>query len=206
MRYGLIRLLGATLLAATTATVGCGGGGDDGGGTGGTGASGGSGGGSSVTTLSGATTLSTLTAADSTKLCNDTYAYFRTAITNETACKWKGLSFATSSSAPTDEQLKANCTEKESGCLADPNTARSSNAGCNDLPTDCAATVAQYSTCVEALVARFNQTVAGLSSCAALTKMGTDGVWAALALVSTPPPSCMLSNCSGLYPPDPLIN
>jgi hypothetical protein len=203
MRYGLIRCLGATVLAATTATVGCGGGGDDGGGTGGTGASGGSGGGSSVTTLSGATTLSSLTPADSTKLCNDTYAYFRTAITNEMACKWKGLSFATSSSAPTEEQLKANCTEKETGCLADPNAALSGNPSC-DIPTGCMATVAEYSTCVEALVARFNQTVAGLSSCAALTKVGTDGVWAAQA--GTPPPSCMFSNCSGLYPPDPLLD
>ena len=201
MRYGLIRLLGATLLAATTATVGCGGGDDDGGGTGGTGASGGSGGGSSFTTLSGP--LSALTPADSTKLCTDTYAYFRTAITNEVACKWKGLSFATSSSAPTEEQLKANCTEKESGCLADPNTALGNNPGCSDVPSGCTATVAEYSTCVEALVTRFNQTVAGLSSCAALTKVGTDGVWAALA--ATPPASCMFSNCSGLFPPDPLF-
>jgi hypothetical protein len=201
MRYGRIALLGATL--ATTLAGGCGGGSDGEGGTGATGGGGGAGGGgSSFTSLSGTAVLGALSAADASKLCDDTYAHFRTAISTENACKWKGLSFATSSSAPTEEQLKANCSEKEMGCLADPAAALSSNPGCNDFPTGCMATVAEYSACVKDLVAAFNQTVMSLSSCSSLTKQGTDGVWAAMS--ASAPPSCTFSTCMGLYPPNPL--
>ncbi len=201
MRYGLIGLLSATLV--TTFAAGCGGGSDGESGTGATGGSGGAGGGgSSFTSLSGTSVLSALSAAGATKLCDDTYAHFRTAISTENACKWKGLSFATSSSAPTDEQLKNNCSEKENGCLADPAAALSSNPGCSDFPTGCMATVAEYSACVNEMVAGFNQTVMALSSCSTLTKEGTDGVWAALGAM--PPASCTFPTCMGLYPPNPL--
>ena len=130
MRYGLTGFLGTMLLASAMASTGCSDTADDGtaagGGSGGAGGGGGSGGtaggGNDVTTLSSSATLMTLTPADATKLCDDTYAYFRTAIPTASACKWKGLSFATSSSAPTQEQLRANCTEKETGCMADPAT------------------------------------------------------------------------------------
>src|ERR1035437_10279859 len=140
MRNGLIGLASAVVLASTMATAGCGSS-TGGGGTGGTGGSsssggvvgtggssssggqagGGASGGASVTHLSGTKALNALTAAEATKLCDDTYAYFGSAIPQSTACKWKALSYATSSSPPTQDKLRSNCTSKETGCqAADP--------------------------------------------------------------------------------------
>lgn len=203
MRHGMIGLLGALLLATTMAAAGCG----DGGGTEDAGPGAGSGGtqasnGVSFTSLDGAATLSALSAAQATQLCDETYAYFGSAISAPTTCKWKGLSFATSSSAPTEEQLRANCSEKEDQCLADPAAALANNPGCSPFPSNCTATVAEYTTCVEDLVETFEQTVAGISDCDTLTAVGTDAVWAALG--ADPPPSCTFSSCTGLYPPSPL--
>jgi len=147
--------------------------------------------------------LSTLAPADFMKLCDDTYAYFRSAISTEAACKWKGLSFATSSSAPTEEQLRANCAEKETQCLADPVTALGTNPGCSPFPSNCVTTVGEYSTCVRDEVAFFNQTVGSLPSCATLTSVGTQAVSAALS--APPPASCTFSGCPSLFPPNPLF-
>jgi hypothetical protein len=205
MRYGLIGLFGALALVSAMATAGCGGGDDAGtaAGGGGTAGSGGSGGGDSFTTVASTAMLSALPPADAMKLCDDTYAYFRTAISTEAACKWKGLSFATSSSAPTEEQLRANCTEKEMQCLADPATALGTNPGCSPFPGNCTTTVGEYSACVRDEVAFFNQTVSTLPSCATLTAVGTQAVSAALS--SAPPASCTFSGCSSLFPPNPLF-
>jgi hypothetical protein len=205
MRYELTGLLGAIVLAAAMTTAGCSDSSDDGvtqAGGGGSAGTGGGGGGDSFTTLSGTATLSTLTAADATRLCDDTYAYFRTAISTENACKWRGLSFATSSSAPTQEQLRANCAEKETQCLADPATAFASSAGCSPFPSNCGATVAEYSSCVKDMVAGFNPTVTAIAGCDVLTSQDTDAVWAALGAAA--PASCSFSACPGLFPPNPL--
>ena len=202
MRHALIGLFFAMPIAATAITGCSDGSAEENPASGGSGGTGG-GGGDAVTTLSSSATLSTLTAADATKLCDDTYAYFRTAIPTATACKWKGLSFATSSSAPTQEQLRANCSEKESGCLADPVTALATNPGCSPLPSNCGATVAEYSTCVRDQVAFFNQTVNAIENCPVLTSTGTDAVWAALG--ANPPASCSFAACPSLYPPNPLF-
>jgi hypothetical protein len=115
------------------------------------------------------------------------------------------LSFATSSSAPTQEQLRSNCSEKEDGCLADPATAFADNPGCNSIPATCGATVAEYSTCIEALATSFNTTVDAIEECDVLTTgdQGTGAVWAATG--AAPPASCTFANCSGLYPPNPLF-
>jgi len=198
MRHELIGLMSASALASTLMAAGCGGGDDaaDPGGAGGSGSSG-------FTTLSGTTSLSALTPAQATQLCNDTYAHFGTAITDATMCKWKGLAFATSSSAPSPEQYRANCVEKETSCLADPAAARSNNPGCSSFPGGCTATVAEYSTCVNDQIAFFNQTVAGIAACAEFSSTSSDAVWAALGAM--PPASCTFSNCTGLYPPNPLF-
>jgi hypothetical protein len=202
MRYRLIGLLGSVVVVSAMATAGCGS--DDGGAAAGQGGTAGAGGGAgnSFTTLSASAPLSTLTPADAMKLCRETYAYFRTAISTEDACQWKGLSFATSSSAPTQEQLRANCTEKETGCLADPATSLGTNPGCSPFPSNCMATVAQYSTCVTDEVAFFNQTVSSMPSCAMLTSVGTQAVSGALS--AAPPASCTFSGCPSLFPPNPL--
>lgn len=200
MRNRLIGLLGAGVLVATMVTAGCGDGSDSGG-TGGTGP-GSDNGGDSFTSLSSTTQLGALTEAQATQLCDETYAYFRDAISTEISCKWKGLSFATSSSAPTEEQLRTNCTEKETQCLADPDAALAINPGCSPLPSNCTASVADYSACIEDQVEAFEQAVAAIANCDVLTSVGTDAVWAALG--ADPPASCSFSTCAGLYPPNPL--
>jgi len=178
MRNRLIGFVGALLFASTVATAGCG---SDSvsegtGGTGGTssgmgGTSSGMGGttdctgGASaepVTTVSGCKALNALTPDEFTRVCNDTYAYFGSAISAETTCKWKGVAFATSSSAPTEEQLQENCRTKETACLADPSAVWSNNPGCDEFPEDCTATVADWATCITDEATDFIQQVNGL--------------------------------------------
>jgi len=151
--------------------------------------------------LSGTKAVNALTAAEATQLCNDTYAYFGSAITKATTCKWKGLSYAASSSAPSQAILQQNCTSQETSCL--PTDPWANNSGCNNLPATCTVTVAQYSTCISDEVAAFIQTVTGLPSCATLTSTApiieaeTGG---------TPPPSCasLADTCPDLTLPSPL--
>jgi hypothetical protein len=76
-----------------------------------------------VTTLSGTKALSALTTAEATQLCNDTIAYFKSAINTAIICKWKGPTYATSRSAPNNDVLRQNCTSHETACLNDPGAA-----------------------------------------------------------------------------------
>src|SRR3954462_14164403 len=112
MRHGLVAI--SALVLASMATGGCsssgenGGAGRSAGGSSAGGAAGGQGVGggggaavSSFTTLSSSKAVNALTPTEVTQLCDETYAYFGSAIPKATACKWKGLSYAASSSAPT---------------------------------------------------------------------------------------------------------
>jgi len=221
MRNGLIRLASALVLVSTAA-AGCSGGGGSGntggstgsagnsGGAGTTGAGGTSGGGTggtgggsgAVTTINGTTAVNALTPAQATQLCDDTYAYFGSAIPKATTCKWKGLSYAASSSAPSDAQVQSNCTTKETSCQGtDP---WADNLGCNDIPSTCTATVAEYSACISDEVASFIQTVNGLKTCAMLTRADTPALFEIMA--APLPASCMslMNKCADLYPPGPL--
>jgi len=203
MRNGLIGLMRAMALGLM-ATAGCGSTPGTTGGTGGNGSSGsgGTGGGSSVTTLSGGKAVGALTMAEATQLCNDTYAYFGTAIPKATSCKWKGLIYAASSSAPSQSALQQACTTKETSCLStDP---WANNPGCSDIPSTCTATVAEYSACISDEVAAFIPTVNGLPTCPTLTST--------LPIIDaqtagTPPASCtsLGDKCPDLSIPSPLI-
>jgi hypothetical protein len=155
-----------------------------------------------VTTLAGTTVLGALTDAEATQLCDDIWAYFETAISPEIFCKYKGLSTATSSSPHTEEDLRNACSNTEAGCLSDPvSTWANSNAGCSAPAADCAATVADYSTCIRDIAARFSQTVSGMSTCDAFTLDLTQTIWDFKGV--DPPPSCEWTNCTSLWPPDP---
>lgn len=59
---------------------------------------------------------SLLTAAQGVQLCSDTSAYFGRNITGAQACKFVALTFSVSSSAPTDADLRAGCTNTETDC------------------------------------------------------------------------------------------
>jgi hypothetical protein len=206
------------MLLASVATTSCSSGGGSGGsggasgtsggagttGTAGTTGGGGTGGGApaSVTTLPGGTAVNALTPAEVTQLCNDTYAYFGSAIAKATICKWRGLAYAASSSAPSDAQVQTNCTSKETSCNGtDP---WADNPGCNDIPATCTATVAEYSACISEEVTAFIQTVTGFKTCATLTRADTPSLFDVMA--APPPASCMalMNKCADLYPPNPL--
>jgi hypothetical protein len=226
MRNGLVGLVSATVLAAMAAAVAC----SSGGGTGGTGgsssgaagtaggASGGSAGGgagaggpggaaggggsaSAVTTISGSKAVNALTATEVTQLCDDSYAYFGSAIPKATTCKWRGLAYAASSSAPSQTVLQQNCTSKETACQ--PTDPWANNLGCNDIPATCTATVAQYAACINDEVTAFIQAVTALPSCTSLTSAGTAAI--VEAQTANPPASCaaLMNTCPELYPPGP---
>jgi hypothetical protein len=216
MRNGLVGLVSATVLASMVVAVAC----SSGGGTGGTGGSSsgaagtagsssgagaggaaGGGGTSAVTTLSGSKAVNALTATEVTQLCDDTYAYFGSAIPKTTTCKWRGLAYAASSSAPSQSVLQQNCTSKETACQ--PTDPWADNLGCNDIPSTCTATVAEYAACINAEVTAFIQAVTALPSCATLTSTGTAAI--VEAQTANPPASCaaLMNNCPELYPPGP---
>jgi hypothetical protein len=170
----------------------------------GTGGGGNGGSGTSpVTTISGTKALNALSTTEATQLCNDTYAYFGSAISMTTICKWQGLFYGSQSSPPSQSVLQQKCTQKETSCTGggDP---WANNIGCNDLPSDCSATVAQYATCIHDQVAAFVQTVNGLPDCASL--MTTDESKVTDAQINAnPPASCasLVSQCADLTPPSP---
>ena len=233
MRNGPARLGGAVLLALAAAAGGCSssnGGGTGGSGgsantggttaTGGNNASGGStgsggnpgsagmsgtggAGGTPVTSVSPTKAVNTLSTAEAKQLCDDTYAYFGSTITKTTTCKWQGLFYGSQSSPPSQSVLQQKCSQKETSCngMGDP---WADNIGCNDIPTDCAATVAEYATCISDQVAAFIQTVDGLPDCMSL--MTTDESKVTDAQINANPPASCVSlgnKCPDLTPPSP---
>ena len=155
-----------------------------------------------VTTLSGSNAVNALTTTEATQLCDDTYAYFGSAIPRATACKWKGLSYAASSSPPTDARLQSNCTSTETSCLSAGST---TNPGCSDIPSTCTATVAEYSACISDEVAAFIPAVSGLADCATATKTDMTAVWDILGGGVKPPASCasLTDKCPEMNIPSP---
>jgi hypothetical protein len=176
------------------------------GGSGGTSSAGGTGGGGSsgtITKIDATKAISSLSADEATQLCSDTYAYFGSAIARATACKWKGLSYAASSSAPTEEIMKNNCTTQEAACLAaDPGS--TDNPGCSDFPKTCKATVADYSTCIADQVSIHIEKVTSFPTCETLKRDQLDPLFE--YMTAPPPPSCeaLGNKCPDLYPPSPL--
>jgi hypothetical protein len=202
MQNGRIGLIGTTLVASMLVIAGCSSGGasgtggsSSGGGAGGTGgrssssstggsvgsggkssSAGGAGGGSagsSITTLDGSKPIGTLTSTEANQLCSDIYTYYGQTISQANLCKWAGLSYGISSSAPTDSQLQTNCKSQETPCL----TAGPAAANCSAIPSNCTATVAQYSACITDRAAAFNNAVGALPDCDTVTLNDRAGVW-----------------------------
>jgi hypothetical protein len=217
MRNELVGRASAMVAAGLVAAAGCsssgetagtGGSSSSGGavGTGGTGSTGGSssstGGGTSggsITALGGTVALSALTAAEAAQLCSDAFTYYRSAIDRASLCKWQGLAFGVSSSAPTDAKLQENCAGKETSCLqADPQS-----ASCSAIPSPCTATVAEYSACISDQAAAFTQGVSTLPGCATVTTPDKAALWE--FMTAELPASCTLldATCAGLNPPPP---
>src|SRR3569832_1995360 len=234
MRNGLTRLAQAMMLAWAMAGAGCsssGGGSTSGsggatssggnsgsggttssGGNSGSGGATGAGGGSAaggshgttVTTLPGGTASNALSTAQASQLCDDTYAYFGSAIPMATKCKWQGLAYGASSSAPSASILQQKCMTQSTSCsqTTDP---WATNNGCSDLPKTCTATVADYAACIAAEVTLFTQTVGALPDCSALMMSDVSAIMDA-ETGGTLPDSCasLMNSCPDLYPPTPL--
>ena len=162
-------------------------------------ASGGASGGSLNPTVSSGKTLGSLTPSEATQLCKDTSAYFGQNINPATLCKEAGLGFAVSSGA-TDAQLQKNCTSQEATCLQGGPAV----AHCTDITAKCAATVAQYATCITDKVADFNQKVGVLATCATVTQSDLAAVSDFMSAV--PPASCksVTDQCPTLDIPTPI--
>jgi hypothetical protein len=161
------------------------------------------GGGTAVTTLTGSKALDALTSAQAAQLCNDTSAYFNGNITKTQSCKFQALTYSVSSSAPTDTDLQAGCTATETACdQSDASTA--AGITCNPIPTSCAATVAQYSSCVVDQNALFKTKLGTLPACSAVTRATFDAIYTALPNAN-PPASCatLMTACPDLMLPFP---
>jgi hypothetical protein len=127
-------------------------------------------GGTAVTGLCGDAPLNTLTQAEVLQLCSDTGAYAASSISKAGGCKYAGIVTAASSSSPTEAQLQAACSAKESNCTqSDTATGPGSNIQCSQIPPTCTATVAQYSACVVNEAVLFDQGASALVSCSMLT-------------------------------------
>ena len=200
---GPIWVASALVIGCLVATSGCSGSGASRGnsGSGGAGNRGGSGGtsGGGWASLSGTASLGSLTPSQATQLCAGTYAYYQQAISQATLCKEAGLALGVSSSSSTDAQLQQNCNGAQAMCL----TASPPVPNCSNIPTSCAATVAQYSACIMDQVAAFNSGVNALASCDTVTLAGLQAVWN--FVTADPPASCASLNdrCPGLDLPTP---
>ncbi len=125
-------------------------------------------GGGSVTSISGSKTLGSLTAAESDQLCDDTKAYFMTAISKANSCKYSALSMAASTSAPSDAVLRTNCMSTETSCNGSATMGPGASTSCFPPAATCTATVAQYSACISDQAALLNQSASTLPSCSAV--------------------------------------
>ncbi|MEO8180018.1 MAG: hypothetical protein ABI895_14380 [Deltaproteobacteria bacterium] len=204
MQNGFIGRAGALVFAATVAVVGCGSDDDgDGDGNGAAGAGGGgaatvtasgcttNAGGTAVTSLCGAALLNSLTAAESTQLCDNTAAYVESSINRATGCKYVAIVAAASNSSPTEAQLQASCSSSEGTCNQDVSTdGAGAKTQCGTIPPTCTATVEQYSTCVVGEAALFEQGASALTSCSMLTFGNLSTVYD-VPMAASESPSCM---------------
>ena len=177
-----------------TGTGGSGGGaaGSSGGGAGGTGGGGGSG--SAVTSICGTKPLNTLTPDESTQLCNDAIAYFKSGITKANSCKFSALSMAASTSAPSDAVLRTNCTSMETSCNASATMGPGAATSCFAPPATCTATVAQYSACISDQAALLNQSANTLPNCSAVRLADISPIFGAVEAFYTVPGCMALMN------------
>ena len=173
-----------------------------GGGGGGSPGSAGSGGGSAVTSISGSKALGTLTAAESTQLCDDTKAYFKSSISKANSCKFSALSNAASTSAPSDAVLRTNCTSMETACNASDAMGPGATTSCLPPPATCTATVAQYSTCISDGAAALTQSANTLPSCSAVRLADISPIFSAVeALYLVPGCAALMDVCPDLVFP-----
>ena len=120
-----------------------------------------------VTTVDGAKPLNTLTAAETTQLCNDIDAYMGKGVSKANMCKIAAIMGATFASPTSDAAAQAACTPVYNQCMAAP--ASSNTQTCDPIPATCTATVAQLSACETDTLVAFNEVLGAIPSCNTIT-------------------------------------
>jgi hypothetical protein len=148
-------------------------------------------GGTEVTGFCANAPLNALTAAEAVQLCTDTGAYVARSVSRAAGCKYVGIVNAASNSSPTEAELQAACSARETSCNQDTSVPLP-GAGtlCGQIPATCVATIEQYSTCVKDEAVIFDQEAAGLVSCSMLTFGNLSTVYDVPNAASAAP-SCM---------------
>ena len=155
-----------------------------------------------MTTITSNKPLGTLTAAESTQLCDDTKAYFMRSISKANSCKFAALSNAASTSAPSDAVLRTNCTSMETSCNASDAMGAGAATSCLPPPPTCTATVAQYSACITDGAAALTQSANTLPNCSALRLADISPIFAAVeALYLVPGCAALMAVCPDLVFP-----
>jgi hypothetical protein len=127
-----------------------------------------------MSTLPAATPLAQISLAQLTTICTELNAYrsnlAKSAGFAPVDCKYAGIFSGMSTVGPvaTDDQVRQACSTAVSNCVATPT--QPFTLDCSVAPfNDCAATVAQYTACLNDSVAAAEVSVASLPSCSALS-------------------------------------
>jgi hypothetical protein len=156
-----------------------------------------------VTGLCSSLALNTLSPLEESQLCNDTGAYFKRTISRARGCRFAAHKNAASSSAPTEEQLQASCTNVENTCGADAGPGPNLFASCSGVPATCTATIAQYTACVMDEAVLFEQGATSLVTCDMLTFANLANTATVASNAADQAQGCIAikAACSGYFPP-----
>ena len=154
-----------------------------------------------VTTVDGTKPLNTLTAAETTQLCNDTDAYMERVVSKAGMCKMAATMAAAFASPTSDATAQAACTPIYNQCMAGP--ASSTTQTCDPILANCTATVAQYSACATDSLVALNQVLGAIPSCNAITLAELSSTGGTTTATTTTSASCQAfeSACPGFLVP-----
>ena len=141
-----------------------------------------------VTTVDGTKPLNTLTAAETTQLCNDIDAYMGKGVSKANLCKMAAVMDAAFGGPTSDAAAQAACTSVYNQCMAAP--ASSSTQTCDPIPATCTATVAQFSACATDSLVALNQVLGAIPSCNAITLAELSSSSGTTTDTTTTPASC----------------
>jgi hypothetical protein len=142
--------------------------------------------------------LSSLSAADQKKLCEQGGKWLsaNSASSKEGSCRLAG-SLASVFGPENDAELRAACKKTYDACLKAPEKTESS---CTTVPATCKATVAEFDACLKAVPGYFDGLFKGLPTCDQLTVKSLGQKGSSTAKAPEPPAACKTfqTKCPGL--------
>lgn len=116
--------------------------------------------------------VNTLTQQEQTQLCSDLNGYVDDTLTEQLKvplCRGKALAAALQGGAKTDAEARAACKPAYEKCLTEPvDTGFDSKQMCDAPAQDCAATVGELSSCIQALPGYLQASLPDLPACDAI--------------------------------------